>query len=144
LGNTIKVGQFIKLTKLSAKAHFLAKITLMLRLILLCLISLPALASEYHCQVRTVRMELKLAGMVSTLLIQEIPSRNILFNEMVSDISDNGFITDLFFSTYQRQDFIVTFKSKDLKDEVTKLTGTARGSFGYGYYNHDVIHCLKR
>lgn len=113
-----------------------------MRALFLFFFSFSAFSADYHCYVRTLRLDFHEEGPNSMLTAVERQSGVFLFNDIVRTVQVNGELEDFLFQSSRGQEFVMTFKSEDLKNGTSPLFGTAQGSFGYGSF-HDSLKCVK-
>ena len=113
--------------------------------LLLCylFISLSALAADYNCRSGMIKLELKTAGDMSSLIIRDIQTGEFYYNGIVSEVIQANNRTELMFETRSHNFLQLQFKAPDIGQESDRLYGFARGWFGAGFIDNS-IHCIKK
>ena len=112
--------------------------------LLLCslFISLSALAADYNCRSGMIKLELKTAGDMSSLIIRDIQTGEFYYNGIVSEVIQANNRTELMFETRSHNFLQLQFKASDIQQESYRLYGFARGWFGAGFIDSS-IQCMK-
>ena len=110
--------------------------------LLLGLLSISALADEYLCPVRLLKMELSLNEM-TTLTVQDTQTNEFIYNGVASEVMTSGNTTDLMFETQPHNYLQLRFKSSDLNDRPEKIMGLVRGFSGRGFLDQSMT-CVKK
>ena len=106
-------------------------------------ISSSALAAEYNCYARTIKMSLDLKGDMSQLTVRDVLTGEFYYNGIIDEVIKREELTELIFDTHSNNDLEFEFKTISLENQNERLFGFVRGWYGAGFIDQS-IQCLKK
>jgi hypothetical protein len=115
----------------------------MKKFLLTLFISSSALAAEYNCYARTIKMSLDLKGDMSQLTVRDAQTGEFYYNGIIEEVIRQEELTELIFDTHSNNDLKFQFKTSSLENQNERLFGFVRGWYGAGFIDQS-IQCLKK
>jgi hypothetical protein len=109
---------------------------------LLSLLSTSALANDYACQSRHVRINLKVKRDIS-IVIKDTYTNDLIFMGNATEKERDEAITNLYFDTMGNSPLQLRFKTSALENQEEKLFGFAKGWTGAGIIDDSLV-CLRK